>query len=391
MTSGEPSRHAEGAQGGGAAPGLPAQYLRLERLDGPDLTILVIDDDRADRKLVRRLISAFSAEATVSEADSMELAPDIDAAEFDGIFLDNMLPGRTGVECLSALRARWPRAAIFLMTSHGDEILAKTAILSGATDYIAKSALSRNSVSRMLVNGVQKARAAWKLEQQHRDLSTFSEVLVHDFRAPIRAAVFLSEQIEEDLSDGAMDEARAGLQILRKSSQQMLDLITSLSDHNRLDREMRRDAVRPSDLVERALAALACEIAGSDARIVLDLDEAPEWITCDPPQIVQVIQNLVANALKYSGDAIPEINIAAVPSGKTGALFEIEDNGIGIDERYRERVFEPFRRIEGTRPVSGSGLGLATCRKILTRHDGRIWCEESASGGSVFRFFIPSA
>ncbi len=391
MTPGEPSFHADHVPAGRPVRGLPAQQLRLERLDKPHLDILVIDDDWGDRKLVRRLVSAFNAEAKVSEADSMDLGPEIDAAEFDGIFLDNMLPGRTGLECLAALHARWPRAAIFLMTSHGNEVLAKTAILNGATDYIAKSALSRNSVGRMLVNGVQKARAAWKLEEQHRDLCTFSEVLVHDFRAPIRAAVFLSEQIETDLSDGAVDEARAGLRILRQSSQQMLDLITSLSDHNRLDREMRQDAVRPAALVDRALAALACEILDSQARMTVEMRDAPHWIMCDPPQIVQVIQNLVANAIKYSGEAIPEIRIAVTAAGSSGALFEVEDNGIGIEVQHRERIFEPFRRIAGSHAVRGSGLGLTTCRKIVTRHEGRIWCDASASGGSVFRFLIPSA
>jgi len=353
------------------------------------LSILVIDDDRGDRKLVRRLVAASSADATISEAASVEQATRLEAMEFDGVFLDNLLPGRTGLECLAALHAKWPRAAIFLMTSHGDETIAKSAIQNGATDYIAKSALSRNSVERMLRTGTQAARSAWRVEQQHRDLTLFSEVLVHDFRAPIRAAAYLSEQIDADLADGDMDEAREGLRLLRKSSRQMMDMIASLSDHVRLDREVRKDMVAPAELVDRALTAVADDVARSAAQISVEVGAAPARVTCNPPQIAQVLQNLVANAIKYAGDGVPEIRITILPWEGDGALFEVRDSGIGISEQYRERIFEPFKRVPGASAVQGTGLGLATCRKMVMRHGGRIWCDPADGRGTIFRFVLP--
>lgn len=357
----------------------------------PHLSILVIDDDHGDRKLVRRLLLAVRADATVLEAASVDQATRLDAAAPDGIFLDNMLPGQTGLECLAALHAKWPRAAIFLMTSHGDEMIAKSAIQNGATDYIAKNALSRNSVERMLMNGMKAACNAWKLEEQHKELELFSEVLVHDFRAPIRAAAFLSDQIDADLSEGDMAEAREGLRLLRKSSQQMLDMIASLSDHIRLDHEMREEAVPPADLVDRALTALAEEVAQSGAQIRVVVDATLARITCNPPQIAQVLQNLIENAIKYAGGNLPELRIAVLPQDGGGALFELWDNGRGIAPEYRERIFQPFTRVPGSGSVKGTGLGLATCRKMVERHGGRIWCEDGRDGGTVFRFFLPRA
>lgn len=355
----------------------------------PALSILVIDDDSGDRKLVRRLVSAFSANAFIAEVASVEQADQLAATNFDGVFLDNMLPGRTGLECLSVLRTMWPRAAIFLMTSQGDEVVAKSAIQNGATDYISKSALSLNSVERMLRNGTRAALDAWRLEEQRRDLTIFSEMLIHDFRAPIRAAIYLSAQIETDLEQGDIEEARAGLRLLQKSSQQMMDMIAGLADHVRLDRVATRESVPPADLIDRALTALAEDIAHSGARVDCETDPALACLTCNPPQIAQVLQNLIANAIKYAGEGRPEIRVSVRQQDGDQVLFEVADAGIGVPEKYRDRIFEPFKRVPGTGNTEGTGLGLATCRKVVTRHGGRIWCDSPDGGGTAIRFLLP--
>ncbi|MDG4647358.1 HAMP domain-containing sensor histidine kinase [Roseibacterium sp. SDUM158017] len=365
----------------GPAPG-PARFGMVP------LSVLVIDDDLGDRKLVRRLVTAVRADAEVSEAASIEQAGAFRDIAFDAILLDNILPGRTGLECLAALRAGWPRAAIVLMTSCGDETVAKCAIQNGAWDYIAKSALCPTSVERMLTIGVQAARSAWKLQEVHRDLEVFSEVLVHDFRAPARAMAHLSEQLGADLSGGAMEDVRDGVRLLRKTSRQMLDLIASLAEHIRFDHEEQHRAVAPADLVDRALTALASDVAHSGARVRLDLGTAPPLVHCDPPQIAQVLQNLVANAIRYAGAGPPDVTISVCRGEVGGVLFKVSDRGIGVPEAYRERIFEPFRRVPGG-ASAGTGLGLATCRKIVGRHGGRIWCDASRTEGALFGFLLP--
>ncbi|MDA3889275.1 MAG: ATP-binding protein [Allgaiera sp.] len=358
----------------------------------PDIAptfVLLIDDDAGDRKLVRRLIGSCSAEARVTEAASVDEALVADQDQPDAIFLDHLLPGRTGLDCIEDLRARWPWSAIFIMTGQGDEVLAKSAIQAGATDYIPKNALSHNAVGRMLQNGVRAARERWKLEEQRRDLTLFSEVLVHDFKAPIRAASFLSDQIFEDFEAGDAQEAREGLRLLGKAARQMMDTVTSLEQHIRLDREVEHIPVGVAEILDSALTAIDDEIRRSGAQIEIHAHPALREVTCNAPQIAQVVQNLVANAIKYRGTAIPEIRIDVTDQDGTSVLFELRDNGIGIAEEFRERVFEPFKRLPGRSEVQGTGLGLATCKKFVVRHGGRIWCDAAEDGGSVFRFTLP--
>lgn len=353
------------------------------------IVVLLIDDDEGDRKLVRRLIGSCIADARVTEVASVDDALQGDDINPDAIFLDHLMPGRTGLDCIEELLARWPWAAIFIMTGQGDEVLAKSAIQAGATDYIPKNALSHNAVARMLSNGVRAARERWRLEEQRRDLTLFSEVLVHDFKAPIRAAGFLSEQITEDFDSGDACEAREGLRLLGKAARQMMDTVTSLEQHIRLDREVTYMPVAVAEILDRALTAVDAEIRRSGAR--LDIRVAPQTpeVNCNAPQIAQVLQNLIANAIKYCDKPAPEIQISVSCQEGGATLFELRDNGIGIDAEYRERVFEPFKRLPGGGEVQGTGLGLATCKKFVVRHGGRIWCDAAAGGGTVFRFTLP--
>ncbi len=354
------------------------------------LDVIIVDDDLGDRALLKRLINRSNSSSSIVEAQSIEDAMSTEVHDVDVIFLDNVFPARSGLGAISSFRTRWPRAAIFFMTGQGDEEIAKSAIKSGATDYIPKSAINANAMDRLLTNGVRAAREDWKLVEQRNDLRIFSEVLIHDLKAPIRAAAQLSEQIEEDYSDGDLDGVLEGVRLLRKSSTQMMEMIVSLSDHVRFDREIEAGPFAPGDLIDRALTAVGIDVTDSGARVSIDVDDACEVVHCNAPQIAQVIQNLVANAIKFSGSKAPDIRITVTLSERNEAVFEVRDQGIGISEEFRERVFEPFKRVPGNTGVQGTGLGLATCRKNILRHGGRIWCDALDGPGTIFKFSLPA-
>jgi signal transduction histidine kinase len=130
---------------------------------------------------------------------------------------------------------------------------------------------------------------------------------------------------------------------------------------------------------------LAQDLAESGARI--------EWqsgglsVFCFPPDIVQLLQNLIGNAIKYSGGRTPEISVSAEPAG-SGVMISVADNGIGVPPEYREKIFEPFKRLQRGSTQPGTGLGLATCAKIAKRHNGTIWCDPHADSGTTIRFVV---
>ena len=351
-----------------------------------DLSVLVIDDDAADRQLVRRLIASSGVAAKVHEAGNGEEAHALEAPDVDAVFLDYMLPGTDGLVLLQELLERWPRGAVILMTGQGDQDLAKSAIQRGATDYITKQSLNANAIGRMLETGIKTARMRWKLEQQRAELATFAETLVHDLKAPIRSVGFLARQIEEDLDDGDLDAIRAALRLMGKSTSRMRDLIDSLAGHVRLDREEAAETVPVADLVDRALIALSREI--EDRGAVVGFAPSAAMLTCHPPQIAQLLQNLVANALKYAGSRVPRIDIA-VGEAADHLHFRVSDNGVGIAAEHTGRIFEPFKRAAAADAPPGTGLGLATCRKIVQRHGGTIWCQSEPGVGTTIHFRIP--
>jgi signal transduction histidine kinase len=103
---------------------------------------------------------------------------------------------------------------------------------------------------------------------------------------------------------------------------------------------------------------------------------------------MQLLQNLISNGIKYCETVPPTISITATPSDDNSWLFAVSDNGIGIPQKHHERIFEPFKRLHGTTKYQGSGLGLATCKKIVERHGGAIRCQSGSGEGSIFFFTL---
>lgn len=342
--------------------------------------ILIVDDDAGDRKLVRRHLRKIRPGASLLEAENGRQALGFSDVTVDAAFVDYLLPGGTGLELIAHLKQAWPRAVIFVMTGQGDEEIAKSAILAGAADYIPKSAITAQALDRMIQKGFEVADMRWRIQEHQTELQLFSDVLVHDLRAPIRALKFLSSQIQEDYAAGEMEDVARGFALIKKSVAKMSELIERLASHINPHSEGAAELVTVDSLIDGLRAVLVQDIAEAGARIECRSNGLS--VRCFPPEITQLLQNLVSNSIKYRGSDAPLITITATQE-EHGLRLSVADNGIGVPSEYKDRIFEPFKRLQRTSDLPGTGLGLATCAKIAKRHNGEIWCDPDVTEGTV--------
>jgi|TARA_Y100000815_G_scaffold162857_1_gene147784 signal transduction histidine kinase len=352
------------------------------------LKILVVDDDLGDRKLIRRQLGASAPGWTLAEVDGCASALAFTDFAPDAVLLDYLLPRVSGLDAISGLRDRWPGAALIMMTGAGDEDVAKSAIQQGAADYLIKAKLTPEGLITTIEASVKLARMQRKIAMQQRELATFAHVLVHDFKAPIRGIDFLCDLIAKALDAGDSAEAIRELDEMRGVGRQMSDLVQSLSEYIGADGEDRHDVYSLNDIAARAQSALRSEIADVGARIEI---VQPDWpVFGSAPLLAQLLQNLLSNAIRYRASDPTHIRISASDAAAGLTRISVEDNGRGVPLAFRDRIFEPFQRFTSRDCVAGSGLGLATCRKIVERHGGRIWCGTSALGGAGIHFTLPA-
>jgi light-regulated signal transduction histidine kinase (bacteriophytochrome) len=167
--------------------------------------------------------------------------------------------------------------------------------------------------------------------------------------------------------------------------QRMQNLIQDLLAYSRVGTRGRRMA--PTDCEKVLQGALAnLRLAIKETGAVVTHDPLPT-VTGDEAQLVQLLQNLIGNALKFRGDRKPQIHVSACPYERH-TLFSVRDNGIGIEPQYLERIFVIFQRLHGREKYPGTGIGLALCKRIVERHGGRIWVESKPGEGSTFYFTL---
>lgn len=228
-----------------------------------------------------------------------------------------------------------------------------------------------------------------ELERSNTDLAQFAYVASHDLSEPLRM-VASYVQLLADRYAGQLDaDADEFIAFAVDGAARMRVLIDDLLAYSRTGvASVIRRPVNCGALVRSTLADLDVRISESGAVVVVD--DLPT-VTGDPGQLTQVFENLLSNALKFlPSDRAPEIRVSAERDGAAWC-FAVEDNGIGIDEIHRARIFMMFKRLHGRADYPGTGIGLALCHKIVSRLGGRIWVEGRTGQGSVFRFTVPDA
>jgi PAS domain S-box-containing protein len=229
------------------------------------------------------------------------------------------------------------------------------------------------------------ARQAARLARSNKDLEQFAYIASHDLQEPLRAVAGCVQLLKKRY-EGKLD-ARADEFIAHTvdGAERMQRLIRDLLAFSRVS--TRGETMQPLNLqqpLDMALKNLSVLVAESQASITHD--PLPE-VKIDAGQLTMVFQNLIGNALKFRGERRPEIHIGAKQEGREWTI-SVRDNGIGIEPDYFERIFVIFQRLHTRDEYSGTGIGLALCKRIAERHGGRIWVESTRGEGSTFYFTL---
>jgi PAS domain S-box-containing protein len=228
---------------------------------------------------------------------------------------------------------------------------------------------------------------AEELERSNQELEQFAYVASHDLQEPLRTVSSYAQLLGRRYRDQLDDDADEFIDFIVDGATRMQNLINDLLAYSRVQRRGSEFAETDcNQVLEQVLIILQPAIEESGA--LISHDPLPV-VMADASQLIQLFQNLIANAIKFHGDATPEVHISAQP-GPDEVEFAVRDNGIGIEPQYAERIFEIFQRLHSQREYPGTGIGLAICKKIVERHGGRIRVESQIGQGSAFRFTLPT-
>jgi signal transduction histidine kinase len=250
------------------------------------------------------------------------------------------------------------------------------------------------AVANMLAVAIQRKeseealqQAISELQESNEELERFAYAVSHDLQEPLRMVSSYTQLLSNRYEGKLGADADEFIRFAKEGSLRAQRMISDLLEYARIGNEKKKfDTVSTETIFETAVSNLSLAIKESRA-MVTTAGRLPE-IPGDALLLTRLFQNLIMNAIKFRSDSLPDIRINAKPD-KQHWLFSIHDNGIGIDAKNQDRIFEIFQRLHTRTQYPGSGIGLAICKKIVESHQGRIWVESQPGKGSTFFFTLP--
>jgi signal transduction histidine kinase len=369
-------------------------------------TVLLVEDNPGDARLIRESLSAaVGGNFSLETADRLGTAlRRLSAGGIDAILLDLALPDSKGRETFSKAKEQAPTVPIIVLTGLGDEALALRMVQEGAQDYVTKIDLNGKVLSRAIRYAIERERAEQQirrfneeleqrvrertaeLEAANQELEAFSASVSHDLRGPLHVINGFAELMEETQGLALTPEGQKYVHHIHKAAQEMDGIIESLLRLSRLGRQQLQ--IRPASLnqiTESILSDFQSEIQGRN--IEWKIGELPE-LACDPGLVKQALTNLISNAVKYTRKReAAAIEIGQMTLNGEDVMF-VRDNGAGFDLKSAAKLFGAFQRLHRHDEFEGTGVGLATVRRIVQRHGGRIWADAEVDKGATFYFTL---
>ncbi len=379
----------------------------MNEANGPDAsTILIVDDQPAGiHALANLLRSSYRILVATDGPTALEIAVRVPPPDL--ILLDVEMPAMDGYEVCRRLKAlpATRQIPLFFVTARDGTDDEEVGLQLGAADYISKP-FQPSIVRARIRNHLQLHRQQLQIQQQNRQIQSALEnlreleilrdslvgMIVHDLRSPLTGILGYAEFLESDLLENGQPQMAEHAAQICASAKSLQHMITTLLDISRM--EARQMPLNPAATDLRSVVSAALSSLGGllrQAQVVPDLPDSPVLSYCDPDATRRIIENLVANAIKFSGKC-GEIRIR-LEHQDTHLKVTVQDHGAGIPHEYRSKIFEKFgqvsSRIEGRK--FSTDLGLTFCKLAAEAQGGQIGLDSEVGLGSTFWFTLPPA
>ncbi len=275
----------------------------------------------------------------------------------------------------------------FVLVSTGRNLEVSNMVQDQTHELRVKTEALEASNTQLARTNDKLAEINKELARSNKELQDFAFVASHDLQEPLRAITSFSQLIEEKFGDQFDEEAREYFDFIVDGGRRMQELLMGLLAFSRVrTRGLPMEMTDSNTAFEDAVYNLLTFIAEEGAEVTKS--DLPT-VRADPSQLVQVIQNLISNAVRYRKADVPvHVHVDAVDENGEW-LFSVSDNGIGIEKEHLDRIFVIFQRLHTRAEFAGTGIGLAITKRIIERHHGRIWAESELGKGSTFYFTLP--
>ena len=257
----------------------------------------------------------------------------------------------------------------------------RTQDLKRSNERLQQEILERKQIEKKLIDQTSE------LKRSNEDLEQFAYVASHDLKTPLRNIASFSQLFYRKYRNQIDDTGKEYLDFIMNGVKRFNSIIDDLLHFSRVSKS--HDEVEPVDfnrVIRRVIRSLYQPISKTET--IINAEQLPT-LSANGFQIEQLFQNLIENAIKFRGEGTPIITISAEKKG-IYYEFSVRDNGIGIDEQYKHKIFTLFQRLHTELKYQGTGIGLSICKKVIDRHHGEIWFKSKLNHGTTFYFTIPS-